>query len=174
MKKAVIITTGLLVLTFFAVRSAITAAKNLSYKLQKISINSSNTTIFQTALDLTIAVTNNYTQTVYFDRFAGTINKNSKQLFAFDIDSQNLLVIPPGESKSITFPVIINNFTTAAELINILKEILSNSAAAGKINIKGTLYADSLSLTINEDVDLKDIGIGRGRRSAIQPESIMN
>lgn len=113
----------------------------------------------QIEIDPTIAITNNNTFPVHFDRLSGNVFYNNNMIAFFDISNSGLIELQPGETKNLNFPVIVYVHEATTDAWEVLKAITTGGNGVGKLVFDGKLLADGFNYSFKKQIDLSTVGI---------------
>lgn len=131
-----------------------TTANELSYRATSITIDSANTNLLKSTVDVTIRVSNPNDQSLTFTRFAGSLINNGTQIAQIDVNAP--VTIAAKSQTDITFPVQISNLSVVAQILDMLIRKTSPM-----VTLNGVLTAGSFQVPISQTLPVTGAsGIG--------------
>lgn len=144
---------------FFYKYSAINSAlKGLTYTLGSVRFNKNNSTLSQIELQVTLNVTNPTSQTLYFNRFAGSLFIDNQTLANVDISGAgNSIAINPNRTTEVVFPVRVNPSQAINTVASVIGQWLTGNYSQ-MVKLTGRLWVGNFELPINSETPIKQMG----------------
>jgi LEA14-like dessication related protein len=123
----------------------ISTAANLSYLFTSVKIDSRNTGLFKTTIEVTMRITNPGDTSLSFNRFTGSLLNNGEQVALIDIAQP--VTIERDSQTDITFPVEASNLALLASLLDLVV-----NKSTPHVTIQGVLSAGSIRIPITQTI----------------------